>query len=210
MLIPVLRQALNVVRHNIETMYLLKFILLLTPISVFGQHNNGELQTHFNIYDFSDSRFDIDSNGFHGITKTDTNYYTDKKIASIGHYAVAKNSRVSGNKYCLWTKYYHNGQIESQGNYDMYSLLYYQSPKKVRRVETSYKVGKWVYYCENGQIKATGTYQTIITKANTGIDKQFYKSSVTTSDWKFFNPDGSKSNDKDKIIADIEYNPNCD
>ncbi|MDP4263120.1 MAG: hypothetical protein Q8941_11390 [Bacteroidota bacterium] len=63
---------------------------------------------------------------------------------------------------------------------------------------------------DNGQIKATGTYKTIITKAHTGIDNQFHKSSLTTTDWKFFNPDGSKSNDKDKIIADIEYNLNCD
>jgi antitoxin component YwqK of YwqJK toxin-antitoxin module len=189
---------------------LLRFFLLLIPTLTFGQHNNEKSKASFNIYDFSDSRFDIDSNGFNGINKADTNYYSDKKIASIGHYAVAKNSRTSGIKFGLWTKYYHNGQIESQGNYDMYSLLYYESPKKGRRIESSYKVGKWVYYYENGKIKATGTYQTIIAKANTGIDNQFHKSSVTTVDWKFFNPNGSKSNDKGRIIADIEYNPNCD
>jgi len=191
-------------------MKLLKFILLLTPILTFGQQKNTESRAVFNVYDFSDSRFDIDSTGFHGINKTDTTYYTDGKIASIGHYAVDKNSRMSGNKFGLWTKYYHNGQIESQGNYDMYSLLYYQSSKKGRRIESSYKTGKWVYYYENGQIKAIGTYQTIISKANTGIDNQFQKSSLTTNDWKFFNSDGSKSNHKGKLIADIEYNPNCD
>jgi antitoxin component YwqK of YwqJK toxin-antitoxin module len=117
---------------------------------------------------------------------------------------------MSGNKFGLWTKYYTNGQIESQGNYDMYSLLYNQSPKKGRRIENSYKVGKWIYYYENGQLKATGTYKTIITKANTGIDNQFHKLSLTTTDWKFFDSDGSKSNDKDNIIAQIEHNPNCD
>lgn len=190
-------------------MRLLKFLLLI-PVLTFGQHNNEKSQTFFNIYDFSDSRFDIDSNGFKGTNKADTNYYTDKKIASIGHYAVAKNGRMSGNKFGLWTKYYHNGQIESEGNYDMYSLLYYQSPTKGRRLENSYKVGKWIYYYENGQLKATGTYQTIFQKANTGIDKQFFKLSVTSADWEFFNPDGNKSNDKEKIIADIEYNPNSD
>ena len=191
-------------------MYILRSILLLIPTLTFGQHSNKNFQTSFNIYDFSDSRFDIDSNGFHGANKADTNYYTDKIIATVGYYAVAKNGRMSGNKLGLWKKYYHNGQMESQGNYDMYSLLYYQSPIKGRRLESSYKVGKWVYYYENGQIKATGTYQTIITKANTGIGNQFYKSSVTTTNWMFFNPDGSNSNEKDKIIADIEYNPNCD
>ena len=191
-------------------MHFLKLILLFIPTLSFGQQNITESNTVFNIHDFTDSRFDIDSNGFHGTNKADTNYYTDKKIASIGHYAIAKNSRRSGNKFGLWTKYYHNGQIESQGNYDMYSLLYYLSPEKGRRLESSYKVGKWIYYHENGQIKAEGTYQTIIKKANTGIDNQFYKLSVTTVDWMFFNADGSKSNDKDKIIGDIEYNPNCD
>jgi len=118
------------ISNNIDTMKLLKFILLLTPILTFGQQKNTDSSTVFNVYDFSDSRFDIDSSGFHGINKTDTTYYTNGKIASIGHYAVDKNSRMSGNKFGLWTKYCHNGQIESQGNYDMYSLLYYQSPKK--------------------------------------------------------------------------------
>jgi hypothetical protein len=154
--------------------------------------------------------FDIDSSGFHGNSKVDTNYYTDGKIASIGHYAVDKNSRMSGNRFGLCTKYYHNGQIESQGNYDMYSLLYSQSSNKGRRVEISYKVGEWIYYYENGQIKATGKYQTVISKANTDIGSLFHKSSSMTSDWKFFNPDGSKSNDKEKLIAEIEHNPNCD
>ena len=198
------------INNNIETMKLLKFTLLFTPILTFGQQKNTESKTVFNVYDFSDSRFDIDSSGFHGIIKADTTYYTDGKIASIGHYAVDKKSRMSGNRFGLWTKYYHNGQIESQGNYDMYSLLYYQSPKKGRRIESSYKIGKSIYYYENGQVKAIGAYQIIISKANTGIDNQFHISSLTTSDWKFFNSDGSKSSDKDKIIADIEYNPNCD
>jgi len=116
---------------------------------------------------------------------------------------------MSGNRFGLCTKYYHNGQIESQGNYDMYSLLYSQSSNKGRRVEISYKVGEWIYYYENGQIKATGKYQTVISKANTGIDNQFRKNSLTTGDWKFFNLDGSKSNEKDKLIADIEHIPNC-
>ena len=191
-------------------MHYLKLTLLFIPVLSFGQQKITVSNKVFNIYDFTDSRFDIDSNGFHGTNKADTNYYTDKKIASIGYYAIDRNLRMSGNKFGLWTKYYHNGQIESQGNYSMYSLLYYQSPTKGRRLENSYKVGKWIYHYESGQIKATGTYQTSIKKANTGIDNQFYKSSVTTADWKFFNPDGSKASDKEKIIKDIEYNPNCD
>ncbi len=191
-------------------MRFLKFILIVIPIIAFGQQGDTDSKTILNIYDFSNSRFDIDSNGFKGVFKVDTNYYSDKKIAVIGHYAITKSSEISGNKFGLWTTYYHNGQIKSQGAYDMYSLLYLQSTKKGRRIEHSYKVGKWTYYYENGQIKATGIYQTIIKKANTGIDGQFYKLSNTTSDWKFFNSDGYKSNNKEKIIVDIESNPNCD
>lgn len=87
-------------------MHLLRFLLLLIPTWTFGQQDNEKSQTSFNIYDLSDSRFDIDSNGFHGVNKADTNYYTDKKIASIGHYAVDKNLGISGNKFGLLTKYY--------------------------------------------------------------------------------------------------------
>lgn len=184
--------------------------MILIPAFAFGQQNNYESKVSFNIDDFSGSRFDIDSSGFHGVTKEDTTYYTDGKIASIGHYAVAKNSRTSGNKFGLWTKYYPNGQIESQGNYEMYSLLYYHSPIKRQRIEYSYKVGKWVYYYENGQTKAAGIYHIVNSKANKGIDNQFYKSALTTTDWKFFNPDGSSSNNKEQLIMDIEYSPNCD
>ena len=180
------------------------------PVLTFGQQNNADSKTGFDIHNFSDSRFDIDSNGFKGTIKADTNYYADRKIASIGHYAVAKNLRMSGNKFGPWINYYHNGQIKSHGAYGMYSLLYYQTPIKGLRIESSYKVGEWTYYYENGKIKATGTYQTIAKKADTGIVGQFSKCSVTTADWKFFNPDGSKSNHKERIIADIEYNLNCD
>lgn len=191
-------------------MRFLEFILLLTPVLTFGQQNKTGSKTAFNIHDFSDSRFDIDSNGFKGDIKADTNYYTDNKIASIGHYAITKNSRMSGNKFGIWTNYYHNGQIESQGTYNMYSLLYYQSPQNAQRLESSYKIGKWNYYYENGKIKATGIYKTIISKANTGIDTQFHRTSVTTDNWVFLNFDGSKSTDKNKLISEIEHNPNCD
>jgi antitoxin component YwqK of YwqJK toxin-antitoxin module len=192
------------------TMRILKFITLLIPILTFGQDQNTKPKSPFNISNFSDSRFEIDSNGFHGIIQADTSYYTDKKIASIGHYAIDRNLRMSGNKFGLWTAYYHNGQIKSHGNYAMCSLLYSLSLKNGVRLEHSYKIGKWIYYYENGQVKAMGTYKNILTKAKTGIDNQFHKSSLTTTDWKFFNLDGSKSKDNDKIIRDIEYDPNCD
>src|SRR5262245_39941268 len=120
-------------------MRFLRFILLLIPTTTFGQQHDTDSKNNFNIRDFSDSRFDIDSSGFHGVTKADTTYYTDGKIASIAQYAVAKNLRTSGNKFGLWTRYYINGQIESQGNYDMYSLLYCQGSIKRRRIEFSYK-----------------------------------------------------------------------
>jgi len=198
-----------ILESYIVTMYLLKIIIAFTPILTFGQQKS-ETKSVFNIYDFSDSRFDIDSNGFHGCSKADTTYYSDGKIAFIGHYAMTKNSGMSGNKFGLSITYYHNGQIKSQGNCDMYSLLYYQSPTKGRRIEHSYKVGEWIYYYDNGQIKAIGKYQIVLSKSNTGIDNQFYKLSKFSSDWNFFNPDGCKSNDIDKIITDIVHNPNCD
>lgn len=117
---------------------------------------------------------------------------------------------MSGNKFGQWTTYYHNGQMKSQGSYGMYSLLYYQSPQKGRRIETSYKVGKWTYYYENGRVKAAGTYRIILKNGNTGIDGQYIKLSVTTPNWTFLNPDGSKSREKEKIIAEIEHNINCE
>jgi antitoxin component YwqK of YwqJK toxin-antitoxin module len=191
-------------------MQVLKFIFLLTPIVTLGQRNDTTVKTILNIYDFSDSRFDIDSNGFHGTTKEDTTYYTDGKIASIGHYAIARNSRMSGNKFGVFTKYYNNGQIKSQGSYAMQSLLFYLSPAKGLRLESSYKIGAWTYYYESGQIQAKGKYQIVTSKASTGIPNQYSKNSTTTDEWLFFNPDGSKAIDKQKLIAGIEWNPNCD
>ena len=191
-------------------MQVLKLILLFIPVLTFGQSYDTSDTTKFNIYDFSDSRFDVDSNGSHGSAEADTTYYTDGKIASIGFYAIAKNSRMSGNKFGLSTTYYHNGQIRSQGKYAMHSLLYYRSPTQGSRLENSYKIGEWTYYYESGQIEAKGKYQIILSKADTGVPNQVRKKSVTTNDWLFFNPDRSVPRDKNPLIALIEHSTNCD
>jgi hypothetical protein len=190
-------------------MQILKLILLFIPISSFGQTNETEILSNWNIQDFSNSRFEIDINGFHGKKKSDTTHYTDGKIAAIGFYAVDKNCRISGNKIGYWTSYYPNGQVSAQGIYDMYSLLYYVG-KKGRRLETSYKVGTWTYYYENGQIKAKGEYQIALLPANTGINGQASRISTTTDRWLFLNTDGCKATNIEHLIAEIEHKPNCD
>ena len=205
-LIPVLRQALSVVHHNTETMNLMKLIFLLAPILTHGQSiDTGRLGDSC-----SDRRFNIDIIGIHGKLKSDTTYYNDGKIASIGHYAIDKKSITSGNQAGLWTKYYNNGQIRSRGNYEIYSALYYISATKTRRLDHSYKTGVWTYYYENGQTKAKGQYQIITQKANTGIPDQYKKIPAITDSWIFLNSDGSVAVDKTKLIAEIEHNPNCD
>ena len=51
--------------------------------------------------DFSDSRFEMDETGFHDKMKVDTTFFTDGKIAVIGHYAIDKSGRMSGKKVGL-------------------------------------------------------------------------------------------------------------
>jgi antitoxin component YwqK of YwqJK toxin-antitoxin module len=155
---------------------------------------------------FINSRFDINEDGFYGQVRADTNFYTDGKIAAIGHFAVDRNNRMSGTKVGLWIEYYHNGQIRSKGTYAMYSLLY-ASLTTTKRLETSYKIGQWEYYYENGQLKAKGEYEIRTLPARTGVANQFHKTPIATGHWLFFNEDGSVSKDKQKIIGDIEYVP---
>jgi len=203
---PAQPQCSGFVRHNMETMHLMKLLFLLAPILTYGQ----SIDTRLPVDSFSDSRFNIDVNGFHGKLKADTTYYDDGKIASIGHYAIDKKSITSGNQDGLWTKYYHNGQIKSQGNYAMYSALYYTSLTRTKRLEHSYKTGVWTYYYENGQTKAKGQYQIITQIANTGIPDQYRKTPVITDSWTFFNSDGTIVVEKTKLIGEIEHSPNGD
>ncbi|MFL5809139.1 MAG: hypothetical protein ACJ749_06420 [Flavisolibacter sp.] len=118
------------------------FILLFCPYLGISQCNE----------DYSESRFTINEEGFQGELKADTTYYTDGKIASIKFYAIDKKLKVSGNKAGLSINYYHNGQIESKGCYDMFSARY-GAGKGERRLETSFKVGLWGYFYENGHLK---------------------------------------------------------
>lgn len=155
---------------------------------------------------FINSRFDINEDGFYGQVKADTIFYTNGKIAAIGHFAIDRKHRMSGNKAGLWIEYYHNGQVKSKGTYAMYSLLY-ASLTTTRRLETSYKIGQWEYYYESGQLQAKGEYEIKTELANTGVANQFRKSPVTTTQWLFFNEDGSVARDKQKIIRNIEYVP---
>jgi antitoxin component YwqK of YwqJK toxin-antitoxin module len=178
---------------------LLLFILIFCPCLGISQCNE----------DYSDSRFKINEEGFQGELKADTTYYTDGKIATIKCYAIDKKLRVSGNKAGLCINYYHNGQIESQGYYDMFSARY-GAAKGERRLETSYKVGLWEYFYENGQLKAKGQYQVTSVPISTGVPNQFGRRSNITDAWVFYNEDGTVASDKKNIIRDMQYNPNCE
>ena len=158
--------------------------------------------------DFTNSRFDINENGFYGRTKAYRQFYTDGKVAAIIHYAIDKKNVLSGNKAGLSKEYYHNGQLRSKGNYAMYSLLYASGITTTRRLETSFKTGLWEYYYENGQIKAKGEYEIKTLSASTGVNNQFKKQPFITNQWLFYNEDGSIAEDKQQIIRDIEHDPN--
>jgi hypothetical protein len=96
-MLSTLHKSLLVVSHNSLAMEVLKFaFMLILPVLTFGQNNYTFTTTNFKIYDLSDSRFDIDSNGFHGEADPDTTYYTNGKIASIYFYAISKNHKMSG------------------------------------------------------------------------------------------------------------------
>lgn len=170
----------------------------------FGQSRTLEK----NQYPRSESRFEINNNGFFGKTELDTIFYADKKIAEISTYAVDKNSKMSGNNFGISTTYFTNGQIKSLGKYGMCSTLYRGGTNGIR-LEFSYKVEEWIYYYENGQIKAKGKYKVVDSAVDTGVPNQVRQHSIHSDNWTFFNPDGSIATDKLKLITEIEHRPNC-
>ena len=193
---PALRKALSVVRNN-TTMQILRVI----AFSAFWLPMIGLAQE-----DYTTSRFNIDENGFKGITREDTTKFTDGNIAFIGNYAIDKSGIVSGVKVGLWRGYYPNGQLKFKGNYAMHSIRY-QKGKGDVRLESSYREGLWEYYYQDGQLMAKGTYIIKYIPFSSGVPNQYSKKSMIGEDWEMYNEDGSVANDRLRIQIKMEYNP---
>lgn len=174
--------------------------LFLSTISLcaFGQKNR-----HVPFYISGDNIFLMDSTGYIGQTAVDTIYYHDKTIQAIGKVALEKDSIKSTVKVGLWTEYYSNGQIKSQGNYniDSYAQCCSSGPCKQYR---NYKTGLWKYYYAKGQIKASGTYKVKKEKIQTscGGDKVF--TSRLDNSWLYYNDKGDKIKRTAKIKLELE------
>lgn len=173
---------------------------MVISLCVFGQQ-----KPHVQIFISGDNRFLIDSSGYHGQTAVDTIYYHDKTIQAIGNVALENDSSKSKLKVGLWTEYYSNGQIKSQGIYqiDSYIQCCYAGPC---RQYQNYKTGLWKYYYDNGQIKASGTYKVKKEKIRTsckGGDKVL--TSRIDNSWTYYNDKGDKIRLKNNLKTELEY-----
>jgi antitoxin component YwqK of YwqJK toxin-antitoxin module len=148
-------------------------------------------------------RFNLDSSGYHGLFTVDTLFYDNKKIKSIGSFAIDRNTKKSDFKIGKWTEYYENGQLKSIGEYQMSYVLACRSAMPGLSYY-SYKINNWTYYYVSGQVMANGKYELEKQKVFTGIANQFAKKSVVTNDWLFYNSNGQITSDNQKIIADLD------
>jgi antitoxin component YwqK of YwqJK toxin-antitoxin module len=148
-------------------------------------------------------RLQIAKDGYHGKTAADTSYYKDKKIKAIGKVAVMDDSINSEFKIGLWTEYYQNGQIKSQGSFQIGAYTNCCSNGWCESY-INYEVGQWKYYYDNGQLKASGIYKVKKEHINTSCEggAQIYKSHISKS-WRFYRQDGVEIKLYDMIKAGL-------
>ena len=145
----------------------------------------------------------LDSSGFKGQKTLDTLYYPDKHIKAVGYYAINNDRKKTTCKVDKWIEYYENGEIKSQGNYELEYLLACRSagPSVVYH---EYEVGEWKYYYDNGRLKAQGIYKIEKTNASTGISNQIYANPIVTDKWLLHEKDGQIAINREKIILELK------
>ena len=106
-------------------------------------------------------------------------------------------------KIGLWTEYYTDGQIKSQGNYKINSYLKCCVSCPCRHFY-NYKIGVWKYFYQNGQVKMTGNYRTKKEHIRKGCIKgeKIFNSHIKKS-WVYYNDKGEKIKLTNEIVYEL-------
>ncbi len=145
----------------------------------------------------------IDNSKFAGKDTLVTNTYENGKIHSKGRYALNNEGKVSYIKVGRWIQYYRNGNVESEGSYEISSYLNC-GPGGLQREFYNYKIGIWKYFSSENTVDATGNYSTFITHIETqceGGDDLFFMK--TDDKWSF--PNGQTNDLKERINYSTTY-----
>ena len=143
----------------------------------------------------------VENSKFAGKDTLIINTFENGKIQSKGKYALNKDGKISFIKVGRWIHYYRNGNVESEGSYEISSYLNC-GPGGLQREFYNYKIGIWKYFNHNNTVDATGNYSTFITHIETqcegGDDLLFMK---TDGKWSF--PNGLTNDLKERINYSI-------
>lgn len=187
-------------------MHYIFFILFLLPFTATGQSRKKQKARTDSLSQITIKmmdRYNVDSNSHDRKVSLDTIFYNNRKIKAIGTFAVDRNNKKEDYKIGEWAEYYENGQIKSNGEYKMGFVLACRSATMGLAYYT-YKIGDWTYYYENGQVMAKGKYDLTTQEVFTGIAKQYAKKSVITEGWSLYDISGEVSNDRQKIVLELE------
>lgn len=180
----------------------MKLILaILTVFSLVVPFNSfGQISTMAWGYDYQL----FDENGYHGLTALDTTFYSDNKtILAIGNVALYRDSTKTTYKVGLWTEYYYEGQIKSQGMYQIEEYIYCGTTPFCKH--SVYKIGYWQHYFANGKIKASGVYSLKFTKVRTNCKGGAkLRKGYPDKSWTFYDEEGKKIKIKDVVLTQYE------
>ncbi len=183
-------------------------ILFFIPVVALGQnHRKAKRKARYDsLYKETlkmMDKFNLDNNGYHGYFKTDTVFYSNKKIKAIGSYAIDRNGKASNYKVGKWIEYYENGQVKSIGDYQM-NFVWTCSSVKPALQYYYYKIGKWTYYYDNGQLMAQGIYNIERAKVTTGVADQYSNKPIVTNQWILYNNNGQPAENRKRIINQLD------
>ncbi len=128
-----------------------KYIIILSYLGTFGQE-----QKNIGVYD--PDKLELKENiSFIGKDTLVINKYENGQILSKGKYALNKSGEMTYLKIGNWIQYYRNGNVQSEGNYQISSYLDC-GPGGLQRIYYNYKFGSWKYFSEHSILEAHGNY----------------------------------------------------
>ncbi len=156
------------------------------------------------IYIHNDNRFSFLGEEFAGESDFTQIFDANDKLQAKGDFAFSQDGKLSELRVKLWSEYYSNGQLKSEGNYQLGSYIQCCFSGPCRQFY-HYKVGEWRYYYSNGTLRAIGEYINAKLHIDTsckGGDSLLF--GLISDNWKYYDLDGSQEIIVDSIRKTLE------
>ncbi len=139
------------------------------------------------------------------IQQLDTVYTNEDSTYQIGHFLVNADSTISALKIGLWKEYYENGQLKSEGKFQV-DWYWFCSTKAIQKYYLI-KHGTWYYYHKNGTIKAFGDYnvKSVHTRLGSGGCKSSKYIFYPDRSWRFYKENGQKLKFNQKLKKEFQF-----